>query len=129
MNSGSMGCTELICQVSDYDALFHLEDSSTLQVFGGSLGGIRLEPGARSKAYIHGTNLSITSFGEGSFVAVDGALANGQDAFLFFYYVPDFPSRILLEQIPEPSTVGLTCLMIVAVTLFQRRCSGKERTP
>ncbi|MEX2171855.1 MAG: hypothetical protein WD851_21220 [Pirellulales bacterium] len=119
LKNGAIGCTEQVCQVIDYDALFHVTDSSTLHVFGGSIGG-NIALSGTGTAHVYGKNLALQSQGAGSFVIVSGQFLNDQPAMLFFDYLVGYESRIMIHNVPEPRTISLSLLLIGVIHGIRR---------
>jgi hypothetical protein len=130
MRGGEIGCTATVCQVISYDALLHVDDASTLHVYGGSIiGPIALESGAQSIAIVHGTGLSVTASQAQGLVMVEGTFADGQAGSLVFRYLPDYASRILVSEIPEPHSIALALVSLLIVPFSTRRIRARQLEP
>lgn len=104
MKGGVVDCS--VCAVIDYDAVFHADGASTLHLSGGSLlGPVAL--GGTSTAHFYGTEMQITPLPERGIIDVAGVFANGDVFFTVFRHIPDYSTRILLHEAPEPATAYL----------------------
>jgi hypothetical protein len=120
MYSGQVGCTEAVCLVSDYDALFVAGDSSQLYLYGGSIGGIRLDDSA--VAHFFGEDLKLNVFDQ-QFAFVEGTYLNGDPVSVGFHFRPDIAEHIILNNVPEPSlATGLVAL--ASLFLYRFRVTG-----
>lgn len=125
IQSGSFDCTATACDIIDYDALLTIQENARVDFRGGSLNGlVRLEDVA--SAHFWGTDLMLSAF-DSSTIEVTGKYVSGNEFGVLFHRI-DGDQKIVLHNIPEPSTVYIAALCICGMVVLAKKHGKKSRT-
>jgi hypothetical protein len=119
MRGGEVGCTTAECFLIDYGALLRANDSSTLQVFGGSINGV-ISLNDQSTAHFYGSGLRLASSGDA--ITVQGEFDGVTKQFVF-NDIPTTAGRIFLHEIPEAPA----WLIALSTCFCAAGCAGRVR--
>lgn len=122
LRSGSYGCTSSSCEAIDFDLFTLLRDDSSLHIVGGigvNNGVDSISLNGNSKVYFSGRGLTLELVEQNTFdrYLVTGSLQNGSPLRVIVELAGDTDGRIILNEIPEPSSFLLLCIALFRLGL------------